>query len=246
MEFEYCEKCGKRVSSKQIESGVGGHVGVHYYCGDCLPPNARKRATRQSVSTRPSGAHARLGTPAAPARSRARRARDDDYYDDSRYDHRSSQRSVQKTRGSETRRSARKDNRKLFIFGGAGLAVVILIVVSVAALGGGKKPAENSTPTPSATQDLPAYASAIASAQTIFEEAMQMYKAAKAKEDPKLQAKGIESALKKLDTAIESIQSIADKYDSAGQKIPKEVDAFLTKAYEQRQLWAKSKPLIID
>ena len=37
MEFEYCEKCGKRVSQEDIDAGQGVHIGIDYFCSDCAP-----------------------------------------------------------------------------------------------------------------------------------------------------------------------------------------------------------------
>jgi hypothetical protein len=129
------------------------------------------------------------------------------------------------------------------IFGGAGLLAAIIVVVSIVAFSGSSKPKDTPTPAPTVTANLPAYASQLSSARTIFDEAMQLYKAGKAKEDPKAQAKGIQKALDRLDVAINMLQPLADKYTDANKNIPADLDKFLTQMYEQRQLWAKSKPM---
>jgi hypothetical protein len=257
VEFEYCEKCGKRVPESQIKSGVGGHVGVDYFCGDCLPPAAKNRVTRQSTTTRPSAAQERLGSSRrdsrrpepAPARGEGgRRSRDD--YEDEYEDDRGSRRQARSGRSNDRssgydrdpRGSANKQKqKKMIMFGGAAAAVVLIVILAVAFGGSKPQPTPTATPSPSATA-ISAYSDTLAAANRIFDEAMEIYKTGKAKSDPRAQASGIQKALDKLDEAINLMLTVQESYDNANRPVPKDIEKFLEGAYEQRQLWGKSKP----
>ena len=135
MDFEYCEKCGKRVPSDKIDRGAGGYVGVDYYCENCLPASANTRVSKPASRNRRSAAQSeRRGESQKPSRqsraasrySTARSHAGEDYQDSPRRSSRSSEGS--RSRRSESRserpdrsgRSGRSDRRDSYRDSGRG------------------------------------------------------------------------------------------------------------------------------